>query len=268
MEYTQELKDTLASAFNEASKRRHEFVTLEHVLYALLDDPNGSKIIKACGGELDGLRQDLENFFETHLEPLPEGLEQDPQQTLAFQRVFQRAVMHVHSSGKNQMDSSNLLVAFYRERDSFAVYLLEKQGITRLDVVRFISHGIAKVPQESKHGFEDTIQPSSPEADGKDASKNPLDAYAVNLIQEAEKGRIDPLIGRAKELERCVQVLCRRRKNNPIFVGDPGVGKTALAEGFGAAGAQGRSPGGPQRCLDLLPRHGLAARRNQVSRRF
>ncbi|MEQ8273794.1 MAG: ATP-dependent Clp protease ATP-binding subunit ClpA [Deltaproteobacteria bacterium] len=231
MEYSQELKDTLATAFNEALRRRHEFVTLEHVLYALLDDPNGSKIIKACGGDLDGLRTDLDKFFETNMQALPNGVEQDPQQTLAFQRVFQRAVMHVQSSGKNVMDSSNLLVAFFREHDSYAVYLLQKQGISRLDVVRYISHGIAKVPQEGDHAFDEAAPATSGSREG-EREKNPLEAYAVNLNLEAEAGRIDPLIGRDAEIERTIQVLCRRRKNNPIFVGDPGVGKTAIAEGL------------------------------------
>jgi ATP-dependent Clp protease ATP-binding subunit ClpA len=236
MEYTQALKDTLSHAFNEAARRRHEFVTLEHVLLALLDDPGSGKIIKACGGDVAALRADLEKFFEVNVEQLPEGVTTDPQQTLAFQRVFQRAVMHVHSSGKTTMDSSNLLVAFYRERDSYAVYLLEKQGVTRLDVVRYISHGIAKVPQDKsdQHAFDEAApETQAPQREGGEApQKNPLEAFATNLNKEALDGRIDPLIGREKELERTLQVLCRRRKNNPIFVGDPGVGKTALAEGL------------------------------------
>jgi ATP-dependent Clp protease ATP-binding subunit ClpA len=230
MEYTQELKDTLATAFNEALRRRHEFVTLEHVLYALLDDPKGNKIIRACGGDVRTLKADLEAFFETNMQPLPEGVEQDPQQTLAFQRVFQRAVMHVQSSGKNLMDSSNLFVAFFREPDSYAVYLLQKQGITRLDVVRFISHGIAKVPQEGEPVGEDGAP--APGGRNEEAQKNPLESFAVNLNAEATAGRIDPLIGRDLEIERAVQVLCRRRKNNPLLVGEPGVGKTAIAEGL------------------------------------
>jgi ATP-dependent Clp protease ATP-binding subunit ClpA len=234
MEYTQALKDTLSHAFNDAARRRHEFVTLEHVLLALLDDPGTKKIIKACGGDLDALRADLEKFFEVNVEQLPEDVATEPQQTLAFQRVFQRAVMHVHSSGKTQMDSSNLLVAFYRERDSYAVYLLEKQGVTRLDVVRYISHGIAKVPQnEGDHAFDESApEHAHPGREGEAPQKNPLEAFATNLNKEALDGRIDPLIGRDKEIERTLQVLCRRRKNNPIFVGDPGVGKTAIAEGL------------------------------------
>ncbi|MGF1509621.1 MAG: ATP-dependent Clp protease ATP-binding subunit ClpA [Myxococcota bacterium] len=232
MEYSQELKDTLATAFNEALRRRHEYVTLEHVLFALVDDPKVNKIIKACGGDLDKLRQDLDAFFEANMTPLPEGVEQDPQQTLAFQRVFQRAVMHVQSSGKTVMDSSNLFVAFFREHDSYAVYLLQKQGISRLDVVRYISHGISKVPSTDGatggQGFEDTAESRSPE----EQQKSALESFATNLNEQAAAGRIDPLIGRDQEIERTLQVLCRRRKNNPIFVGEPGVGKTALAEGL------------------------------------
>jgi ATP-dependent Clp protease ATP-binding subunit ClpA len=232
MEYTQELKDTLTAAYNETATRRHEFVTLEHVLYALCRDKNAKKIIEACGGKPEEIRTELEKFFDESMEQVPRGRDYDPEQTVAFQRVFQRAVMHVHSAGKNKLDSSNLLVALYRERDSYAVYLLEKQGVTRLDVVRFISHGIAKVSQEEeKHGFEET---SAPEAVGgkEDKSKNPLEAFCSNLNKEAAAGRIDPLVGREKEVERTIQILCRRKKNNPIFVGDPGVGKTAIVEGL------------------------------------
>jgi ATP-dependent Clp protease ATP-binding subunit ClpA len=240
MEYSKELKDTLATAFNEALRRRHEYVTLEHVLYALLDDPKVKKIIQACGGDLKGLRSDLDAFFEANMTPLPDGIEQDPQQTLAFQRVFQRAVMHVQSSGKKVMDSSNLFVAFFREHDSYAVYLLEKkQGISRLDVVRFISHGISKVPQEPRaagQGFEETAESREEE------KKSALEQFATNLNEMAAGGKIDPLIGRDQEIERTLQVLCRRRKNNPIFVGEPGVGKTALAEGLALRIHDGQVP--------------------------
>ncbi|MBX2810472.1 MAG: ATP-dependent Clp protease ATP-binding subunit ClpA [Myxococcales bacterium] len=242
MEYSQELKDTLATAFNEALKRRHEFVTLEHVLYALLDDPNGKRILLACGGDLKELRKDLEDFFENNMPALNVELDQDPQQTLAFQRVFQRAVMHVQSSGKTVMDSSNLLVAFFRENDSYAVHLMQKQDITRLDVVRYISHGIAKVKEsgaeEGAH-FEETARQNS---NREEKEKSPLEAYATDLVALAEQGKIDPLIGRNKEIERTLQVLCRRRKNNPIFVGDPGVGKTALAEGLALQIYEGKVP--------------------------
>jgi len=241
MDYSQELKDTLATAFEEAVKRRHEYVTLEHVLFALLDDPKVSKIIKACGGVIDQLRSDLDAFFEANMTPLPEGVDQDPQQTLAFQRVFQRAVMHVQSSAKSVMESSNLFVAFFREHDSYAVYLLQKQGISRLDVVRFISHGISKVPQDNAPGqsFEET----SDQAGGEESNKSPLESFTTNLNELAAQGKIDPLIGRDTEIERTLQVLCRRRKNNPIFVGEPGVGKTALAEGLALRIHQGDVPG-------------------------
>jgi ATP-dependent Clp protease ATP-binding subunit ClpA len=233
MEYTQELKDTLTLAYNETARRRHEFVTLEHVLFALCHDKNARKIMEACGGKPDEIKTDLERFFDESMESVPKGRDYDPEQTIAFQRVFQRAVMHVHSAGKSKLDSSNLLVALYRERDSFAVYLLEKQGVTRLDVVRYISHGITKIPQEDdKHGFEEAVTPPGEGEPKDDKSRNPLELFCANLNREAEAGRIDPLIGREKEVERTIQVLCRRRKNNPILVGDPGVGKTAIAEGL------------------------------------
>jgi ATP-dependent Clp protease ATP-binding subunit ClpA len=231
MEYTEALKESLSNAYHEAAKRRHEYVTLEHVLYALINDDTTQKIILACGGDLKKLRQDLEAYLEENMEVLPEGAELEPEQTQMFSRVFQRALMHVHSSGHDQLHTSNLLVAFYREHDSYAVFLLQEQNITRLDVVRYISHGISKVPTDSdEHGFEDTISEEGSPNDGKD--KDPLAAFTVNLNEAAAAGRIDPLIGRNKEIERTIQILCRRRKNNPIFVGDPGVGKTALAEGL------------------------------------
>jgi ATP-dependent Clp protease ATP-binding subunit ClpA len=232
MEYTQELKDTLTLAYNEAASRHHEFVTLEHVLFALLSDPKGRNIIQACGANLDEMRADLERFFEESMEKLPEGRQQDPEQTVAFQRVFQRAVMHVHSAGKNKLDSSNLLVAFFRERDSYAVYLLEKHGVTRLDVTRFLSHGIAKTPSHNEESGEDGAAAPGERPDGSEPIKNPLELFTSHLNKLAADGKLDPLIGRGREVERTIQVLCRRRKNNPIFVGDPGVGKTAIVEGL------------------------------------
>ena len=241
MEYTQALKDTLQTAFHEAASRRHEYVTLEHVLWAFLDDKGTNTIIEASGGDIDALRKDLETFFDESMEVLPEGVDREPEQTHAFQRVFQRAVMHVHSAGREQLDTKNLLVAFYRERESHAVYLLEKQGVTRLDVVRYISHGIAKVPQEDEgHSFEDKV-PTEGENE-EPAGKSPLELFTTNLNEMAANGKIDPLIGREQEIERTVQILCRRRKNNPIFVGDPGVGKTALAEGLALKISEGKVP--------------------------
>jgi ATP-dependent Clp protease ATP-binding subunit ClpA len=231
MEYTQELKDALTAAYNETAARRHEYVTLEHVLYALCADRAVKKIVEACGGKPQEIRADLEKFFDESLAQVPRGKDYDPEQTIAFQRVFQRAVMHVHSASKNKLDTSNLLVALFRERDSYAVYLLEKQGVTRLDVVRYISHGITKVPSEEERAGDDAAP--GEDGDGKpEKGKNPLELFCTNLNLEATAGRIDPLVGREKELERTIQILCRRKKNNPIFVGDPGVGKTAIAEGL------------------------------------
>ncbi len=240
MEYTDELKQTLTRAFNEAAERRHEFVTLEHVLHALLDDKNGRRVLEACGGDLPKLKADLEKFFEDSVEQLPPERDAEPEQTIAFQRVFQRALMHVHSAGRTRLDSTNLLVAFYRERDSHAVYLLEAQGITRLDVVRFLSHGITKVPQAEEHGFGE--HPTDPDEAGGESRKSPLEQFAEDLVKRAADGRIDPLIGRKGEVERIIQVLCRRRKNNPILVGDPGVGKTAIVEGLALAIHEGKVP--------------------------
>ena len=162
MEYTEALKESLSNAYHEAAKRRHEYVTLEHVLYALINDPTCEKIILACGGDIEKLGKDLEAYFDD-MEALPEHTEVEPEQTQMFSRVFQRALMHVHSSGHDQLHTSNLLVAFYREHESYAVYLLQEQNITRLDVVRYISHGISKIPSDQdEHSFEETLTPDEP----------------------------------------------------------------------------------------------------------
>ncbi|MEE2902609.1 MAG: ATP-dependent Clp protease ATP-binding subunit ClpA [Myxococcota bacterium] len=231
MEYTEALKESLSRAYNEAANRRHEYVTLEHVLFALIDDETCKKIIIACGGDIEKLREELELYLTDSMEALPEGTKVEPEQTQMFSRVFQRALMHVHSSGRDELHTSNLLVAFYREHESYAVYLLQEQSITRLDVVRYLSHGISKVsPPDGDHGFEDTAGDENTAAGAKES--DPLKAFTVNLNEAAAAGNIDPLIGRDREIERTIQILCRRRKNNPIFVGEPGVGKTALAEGL------------------------------------
>ena len=226
---SKELESTLNMALKEAKLRRHEYVCLEHLLYALLQDKDASAAIFNCGGDLDRLRKALEEFFSGQLETLPEELSQEPQQTLGFHRVLQRAVIHAQSAEKKEINGGNLLIAMFREPDSYAVYLLEEQGITRFDVVNYVSHGISKIsageewPQkEEEHGEEE-----------KSGSRvNPLEAFTVNLVDKAAQGKIDPLIGREDEIERTIHVLCRRRKNNPIYVGDPGVGKTAIAEGL------------------------------------
>ncbi|MBK7072814.1 MAG: ATP-dependent Clp protease ATP-binding subunit ClpA [Myxococcales bacterium] len=226
-----DLSATLQRAVADTRRRRHEYLTLEHLLLAMLEDPTALDVVAKCGGEVEKLRAELEQFLTDSVEPLPEDEESGPDQTLAFQRVFQRAAMHVQGAGRAQMTSGNLLVAMYRERDSFAVYLLEKQGVTRFDVINYISHGVSKVDP----GAGVVPRARGVEQDGEaDAEKvkNPLESFCVDLSARAAEGKIDPLIGRAAELERMIQVLCRRRKNNPLLIGEPGVGKTALAEGL------------------------------------
>ena len=228
-----ELSATLQRAVADTRQRRHEYLTLEHLLLAMLDDPTGVDIVKKCGGDVDALRGEVEKFLEESVEALPEGEESGPDQTLAFQRVFQRAAMHVQGAGRAQMTTGNLLVAMFRERDSFAVYLLEKQGVSRFDVINYISHGVSKVDP----GAGVVPRPRGVEQDGESAAdeqklKNPLESFCEDLTARAAAGKIDPLIGRELELERMIQVLCRRRKNNPLLIGEPGVGKTALAEGL------------------------------------
>ncbi len=237
---TRELQVTLNRAVAEAVDRRHEFLTLEHFLYALLEDHTARDVIVHCGGDINTLKRDLEDFFAERLEQLPEGEDQTPEQTPSFQRVLQRAVLQAQGSGQEQIDGGNILAALYNERRSTAVYFLERQGITRLDVLNYISHGISKITDEPDAGFgESEIED---EEAGAPPVRDPLAAFTVNLVERAAKGRIDPLIGRASEVERTVQVLCRRRKNNPIYVGDPGVGKTAIAEGLALKIHRGEVP--------------------------
>ena len=229
-----DLSATLQRAVADTRRRRHEYLTLEHLLMSMLEDPIGIDIITKCGAVPANIKAELETFLADSVEPLPEGEESGPDQTLAFQRVFQRAAMHVQGAGRAQMTTGNLLVAMYRERDSFAVYLLEKQGVSRFDVVNYISHGVSKVDPGS--GVVPRAKGADAEGEGgggDDAKlKNPLESFCEDLSQRAAAGKIDPLIGREAELERMIQVLCRRRKNNPLLIGEPGVGKTALAEGL------------------------------------
>jgi ATP-dependent Clp protease ATP-binding subunit ClpA len=227
-----ELEGTLNFALKEAKKRRHEYVSLEHLLYALLRDRDGKGAIIACGGDIERLNKALEEFFDGQMEKLPAGLDRDPQQTLSFHRVLQRAVIHAQSAERKEVNGANLLIAMFREADSYAVYLLEEQGISRFDLVNFVSHGVTKIG-----GEEEPAPRREEEAEQDDERRpakrvNPLEAYTVNLVEKAGQGHIDPLIGREDEIERTIHVLCRRRKNNPIYVGDPGVGKTAVAEGL------------------------------------
>ena len=223
----QELEVSLHMAFVEARQKRHEFITVEHLLLALLDNPSAAETLRACGGNIEQLRKDLAKFIVEHT-PMVDGEEDiDTQPTLGFQRVIQRAILHVQSSGKKEVNGANVLVAIFGEKDSHAVYYLQKQGITRLDVVNFIAHGISKVPQSgAKSETEGETETET------QAPAGPLESYTINLNALALQGKIDPLIGRDGELERVIQTLCRRRKNNPLLVGEAGVGKTAIAEGL------------------------------------
>ncbi len=232
-----ELEFCLNEAFQRARDQRHEFMTVEHLLLALLDIPRVHEILKACDGNVAELRRQLTEFIEEQTPLLPHEDDNDVQPTLGFQRVLQRAVFHVQSSGKKEVTGSNVLVAIFSEKQSQAVYFLGLQDITRLDIVNFISHGMPQLPGE---GAQEE-QESSLESEG-EAEATPLERYATNLNQMAVDGKIDPLIGREIEIERTVQILCRRRKNNPLYVGDAGVGKTALAEGLARMIVEERVP--------------------------
>jgi ATP-dependent Clp protease ATP-binding subunit ClpA len=224
-----ELEDTLSVAFRSARDKRHEFMTVEHLLLALLDNRQAAEVLHGCGADLDRLRQQLTLFIDETTPLLPEnipGMETQP--TLGFQRVLQRAVFHVQSSGKSEVSGANVLVAIFSEQESHAVFVLQQQGIERVDIVNYISHGISRINESESSDHE--VEGSGEE--GRDSSKSALAQYAVNLNQQAALGRIDPLVGRDAEVERVVQILSRRRKNNPLLVGEAGVGKTAIAEGL------------------------------------
>jgi ATP-dependent Clp protease ATP-binding subunit ClpA len=232
----QELEVSLHMAFMEARQKRHEFITVEHLLLALLDNPSASEVLKACAAEVDDLRKLLSEFVTEHT-PILTTDDADTQPTLGFQRVIQRAILHVQSSGKKEVTGANVLVAIFGEKDSHAVYFLHQKGITRLDVVNFISHGISKVPQAAPGKGE-----GEAESEQEQSAGGALENYTLNLNALALSGKIDPLIGRERELERVVQTLCRRRKNNPLLVGEAGVGKTAIAEGLARRIVEGDVP--------------------------
>jgi ATP-dependent Clp protease ATP-binding subunit ClpA len=241
MRISRELEISLSLAVSEASRRRHEFLCVEHLLYALLHDADVAEVIRHAGGNGAELKRQLEEFLEGQLDRLPEGIDRAPQQTLGFQRVIQRAAAHVQSAGKDEILGRNVLVAIFREPESYAAFLLAQQGITRLDVLNYISHGISKIAEEEGAGPESSAAETS-EADDINARRDPLAMFTADLVARASEGRIDPLIGRETELARTARVLCRRRKNNPVFVGEAGVGKTALAEGLALMIHQGVVP--------------------------
>jgi ATP-dependent Clp protease ATP-binding subunit ClpA len=235
-----DLEYCLNEAFRRARDSRHEFMTVEHLLLSLLDVPAVTEILKACGADIEKLGRELSRFIEETTPLVEDEDEQEVQPTLGFQRVLQRAVFHVQSSGKKEVIPTNVLVAVFGEKQSHAVYLLGLQGVTRLDIVNFISHGLSKIADDEGEGTREA--PGTESVGEGDPAADPLEKFTTNLNRLAEEGRIDPLIGRELEIERTVEILCRRRKNNPLYVGEAGVGKTALAEGLALMIVEGRVP--------------------------
>ena len=233
-----ELEFCLNQAFRQARAQRHEFLTVEQLLLALLDAPRVREVLEGCGAQLERLAMELKEHIETNTPQLPEGEEREVQPTLGFQRVLQRALFHVQSSGRKEVGVVNVLVAIFSEKQSHAVYLLSRQNVTRLDVVHFISHGLSRSSEPKAEGEETASADGEREAEGGSA----LDKYTTNLNRQAQEGRIDPLIGRKIEVERTIEILCRRRKNNPLYVGEAGVGKTAIAEGLARLIVEGKVP--------------------------
>jgi ATP-dependent Clp protease ATP-binding subunit ClpA len=226
------LQVVLNVAFREAISRRHAYLTLEHLLYALAHDPDGERILAACGADLRLLRRELDQYLKEAIEEWPRGKDREPEQTAAFRRALQAAVLHVQTAQRDEAEAGDVLAAILQQPKTRAASLLAAQGLTRLDVLEYISHGISKVPgAESVDPADPTVRGGVGE-EGPATSRDPLSAYCVNLSERARQGLLDPLIGRTEELQRTIEILCRRRKNNPVFVGDPGVGKTAMAEGL------------------------------------
>jgi ATP-dependent Clp protease ATP-binding subunit ClpA len=242
--FARELETTLHNALGAAATRRHEYATLEHLLLALIDDEHGSKVMAACGVDSNELRETVKHYLDTELEALKQDGQTDPTPTSGFQRVVQRAILHVQSSGRDEVTGANVLVALFSERESYAVYFLQQQDMSRLDAVSYISHGVGKgvetpEPREVK-GAEEKEEKKPEQGKGKQESA--LKQFCVDLNEKAKKGKVDPLIGRGPEVDRTVQILCRRSKNNPLYVGEPGVGKTAIAEGLARKIIEGDVP--------------------------
>ena len=237
---SRELEISLISAVRDAKKRRHEYVTLEHVFLALLDDSSTALIIDECGGDVGELKRLIDDYLTNEVPSLSDNLEQEPLQTLAFQRLMHRVIKHVQNSGKKQADGGDVLASLFKEVDSYAVYFLKSQGINRLDILRSVSHSESDELQGNNENSLD--QKSKPKQQKEKDKQKSLKDYTSNLSEMAKAGKLDPLIGRDAEIERTLQILCRRRKNNPIYIGDPGVGKTAVAEGLASKIATGDVP--------------------------
>ena len=245
--FSSTLEAAIHNALGQANQRKHELATLEHLLLALIDEPDAARVMKACGVDLDKLRKTIVAFLDEELDALIsdiEGSEAAP--TTGFQRVIQRAAIHVQSSGRSEVTGANVLVAIFAERESHAAYFLQEQDMTRYDAVNYISHGVAKDPSYGEarpvKGAEAAPETKAQAQGTKEAEETALQKYCVDLNEKARRGDVDPLIGRDLEVERCIQVLCRRRKNNPLLVGDPGVGKTAIAEGLARKIVDGETP--------------------------
>jgi ATP-dependent Clp protease ATP-binding subunit ClpA len=244
--FAQNLERTLHNALGNASERRHEYATLEHLLLALIDDEDAAAVMAACGVDLAELGEVVKQYLDQEYQSLKTEDGADPQPTAGFQRVIQRAILHVQSSGKDTVTGANVLVALFSERDSYAVYFLQQQDMSRLDAVSYISHGIGKggrqIEPKSPQGTDKSDEPTQTKENGGNKKETALDQFTVNLNAKAEAGKIDPLIGRGPEVDRTIQILCRRSKNNPLYVGDPGVGKTAIAEGLARKIIEGDVP--------------------------